>query len=378
MRVGPRTTMWALRSLAAARNTPVVGPRPVTRLSAPLVASAVLDEFVGAAFIATRPSPRDTELARMAGDLDAAVAYWDARGWIDKPVSYHREPPALRNGDVTLRPARWGAWRYDHISFPSRFRPRPDEPGATRWGVGDTVHGAVLRHGDGTDRPWLVLLHGYGMGYAGLDIHNFRAQRLHTELGVNVVLPAMPHHGPRRGNRNDQLLSFDIVQNVHNITQAAWDTRRLIGWIRSITDQPVALSGLSMGAYLTGLVSGLDDVDLAIAGIPTTDLEALLHNHAPTAVRKRARSAGSIGPNSRAAMSLVSPLAVTPRVPRDRRFIFAGLGDRMSTPEQAEQLWEHWDRPAIHWFPSGHLGCAISGDGREFATDALTRNGFAA
>lgn len=354
------------------------GSRPATRLTAPLIASAVLDEFVGAAFVAMRPHPRDTDLARMAGDLEAAVAYWRAQGWIDEPVSYHRDPPPLRTGDVTLRPARWARWSYEHISYESGFRPRPDEPGATRWGVSDTVHGAVMRHGDGTDRPWLVLLHGYGMGYAGLDIHNFRAERLHRELGLNVVLPAMPHHGPRRGHDKSELLSFDVVQNVHNITQAAWDTRRLLGWIRSITDQPVALSGLSMGAYLTGLVAGLDDVDLAIAGIPTTDLEALTRNHAPLAVRKRARSAGAIGAHSRTAMRMVSPLAVIPRVARDRRFIFAGLGDRMSTPEQAEALWEHWDRPAIHWFPSGHVGCAVSGDGREFAFDALTRHGFAA
>jgi hypothetical protein len=33
----------------------------------------------------------------------------------------------------------------------------------------------------------------------------------------------------------------------------------------------------------------------------------------------------------------------------------AGLGDRLAPPEQAELLWEHWDRCAFHWFPGNHI-----------------------
>ena len=53
---------------------------------------------------------------------------------------------------------------------------------------------------------------------------------------------------------------------------------------------------------------------------------------------------------------VVSPLAMDCLVPWDRRFIFAGLGDRMAVPAQAQALWEHWDEPSIRWFPGNHLG----------------------
>jgi hypothetical protein len=53
---------------------------------------------------------------------------------------------------------------------------------------------------------------------------------------------------------------------------------------------------------------------------------------------------------------VVSPLAMPSRVPKDCRFIFAGLGDRMAVPEQALALWEHWDRPSVRWFPGNHVG----------------------
>ena len=29
--------------------------------------------------------------------------------------------------------------------------------------------------------------------------------------------------------------------------------------------------------------------------------------------------------------------------------------DRLAPPEQAEILWNHWDRCAFHWFPGNHV-----------------------
>ena len=43
-------------------------------------------------------------------------------------------------------------------------------------------------------------------------------------------------------------------------------------------------------------------------------------------------------------------------VAHGNRYVFAGLGDRMAVPSQARDLWEHWDRPAIRWFPGNHVG----------------------
>ena len=42
-------------------------------------------------------------------------------------------------------------------------------------------------------------------------------------------------------------------------------------------------------------------------------------------------------------------------VPKDRRLIITGLGDRLAPPAQSEPLWEHWDRCALHWFPGNHI-----------------------
>ena len=375
LRVGPRTARWVVESMIDRQRD---GSRPARRISPPVVAGACLDELIGATWILTQPNPSDDEYARMTDDLDAAIEHWGAAGWLADPGSYHRDPPELEPLDASFRPARWGRrWQYEHVSYPSRFLPRPDEPGATRWGIGDIVHGAALRHGDGTEHPWIVLLHGYGMGYAGLDIVGFKATHLHRDLGLNVMIPAMPRHGPRRHHHQEGLASLDIVQTVHNLSQAVWDVRSIVRWIRATTGQPVGLMGLSLGGFMTSMVSSLEDVDLAIAGIPVVDLGSLIQNHAPRPVRTKARRVGLFGDKATSAMSLVSPLSMAPHVPADRRFIFAALGDRMTTPEQADVLWDHWDRPPIHWYHGGHIGFIWDRGVQGFIDDAIVDSGFA-
>ena len=42
-------------------------------------------------------------------------------------------------------------------------------------------------------------------------------------------------------------------------------------------------------------------------------------------------------------------------MPREGRLIVAAAADRIVPPEQPQALWEHWGRPAVHWFPGTHL-----------------------
>jgi hypothetical protein len=50
-----------------------------------------------------------------------------------------------------------------------------------------------------------------------------------------------------------------------------------------------------------------------------------------------------------------APLRHRPQVAHEGRLIVAGAADRICTPEHTRALYEHWDRPALHWFPGSHL-----------------------
>ena len=73
----------------------------------------------------------------------------------------------------------------------------------------------------------------------------------------------------------------------------------------------------------------------------------------------------------RAITHVVSPLAFTPKIPHEGRFIYAGIADRIARPDQARALWRHWDRPAIHWFQGGHILGLRDASTRKFIEQAL-------
>jgi hypothetical protein len=64
---------------------------------------------------------------------------------------------------------------------------------------------------------------------------------------------------------------------------------------------------------------------------------------------------GLAEPELRDVLRVISPLALEPKIPRDRRWIFGGVADRLVTADQVRDLWRHWEKPKIAWYPGGHL-----------------------
>ena len=144
---------------------------------------------------------------------------------------------------------------------------------------------------------------------------------------------------------------------VHGLTQAVWDIRRLIRSVREQGATSISLYGVSLGAYTVALLAGIEDgIDTVVAGIPVSDFPALFHRHSPRNIQARSIEHRIMGGEAQNVYRVVSPLAFTAKVPFDQRFIFAGYGDRLATPEQAQRLWDHWDEPQISWYSGNHVG----------------------
>ena len=375
----PRTAAFLAKSWMTSR----LGGDESSRPTVGLAAQVLLDEVLLAAMKNPRLFPSDDDYLRAGRDMAAAHAMWGERGWLDQPARYHRDPDAPMGAMVARE--RTLNVSYEHLTFPSQYEPHVGEPGRERWldyEANRTAHAWVFRHRE-PGRPWLVCVHGWGMGSSPLmDSRAFRARRLRNELGMNVLLPVLPLHGARQqpdANAGEGFMSIDLIDAVHGFTQAACDVRTAIRWIRFHDgDVPVGLYGLSLGGYVAALTAGLeDDLACVIAGIPATDIVDLYRRHSPPAVRRMARESGAIGATATAVHRVVSPLALQPKPSKDRRFLFAGIGDRMSTAAQARRLWEHWGRPQMAWYPGGHVGFFFAGSVSEFVEDALVSSGLA-
>lgn len=367
---GPRTARFAARELIGGRPAGV----PRARLTPGLISQVVMDESIMALVVGPNRFPSRTDYERVAAELADAEDLFQRRGWIDDPRSYHQAPPPLD------KPALTRGWAlgqsYERILWPSEYEPHPDIPGADRWQAFEanrTASAWLLRHDD-RPRPWVVCIHGFGTGSTFMDLFSFRAVHLHRDLGLNVAALVLPTHGPRRPSRisGEEFLGFEFMNSVHGLTQSVWDVRRLLSWVRAQDPTGIGMFGISLGGMVTSLAAAFEpDLDLTLAGIPVVDFCELIEHHAPTNLQMRSIDHHILDGTAQRVHRVVTPLHLDPVVPHGARSIFAGLGDRLVTPDQAQQLWAHWDCPEIRWFAGNHVGYLWSDTVWRFVAEAL-------
>lgn len=297
---------------------------------------------------------------RSSAELDEAVRYYETAGWLDDPHRRHEAPK--RCPDVRLERAgtRTDAGR-ELVRFDSGWTPEDGEPGAGRWRAfepNSVLPVLLLRHAGGP-RPWLVAVHGQGMGRSS-DIGLLRVRRLHQALGLNVALPVLPLHGPRAaGFAPDRQFVSNVypINNVLGLSQAVWDLRSLLFWLREAQEAPaVGVLGLSLGSYACSLLSTLEsDLACVVAVVPISDLARSLRESAPVMPSRRRLHRDLHDERSVAVHRVVSPLSGPCLVPHVRRYLVAGQADRIAPPSGAAELWRHWDEPHIEWRARGHL-----------------------
>src|SRR5215218_4925490 len=142
------------------------------------------------------------------------------------------------------------------------------------------------------------------------------------------------------------------MDTLHTGEQAIWDLRRLVWWLReSEGASAIGALGHSLGGYTVSLLASLErDLDCVVAGNPAVNPSHLFWTDA-LAIATHSLSAEGIREETfEALLRPVSPLALEPVVPLERRGIFAGVVDRVVPPVEANSLWRHWDRPRIAWY----------------------------
>jgi pimeloyl-ACP methyl ester carboxylesterase len=377
LRAAPRVGNFLFRRHQSSSTAPYADSTLSVRPTPSVALQAYLDEVLIALFHHPDLVPHPEDYAPAAVDLAVARDLFSSRGWLDDPASYHRDPPP---------PEGLRAWHgrvlglgYEHVTFESGWEMDAAEPGRDRWlshEANRTVHTWVSR-APGREHPsWLVCVHGFGMGTSAfMDLRAFRTPQLHRHA-VNVAVPVLPLHGPRASGRvrGEDLMTIDLVDSLHGISQATWDVRRVIRWLRHTQGATnIGVIGYSLGALVASLVACMeDDLSCVIAGIPVVDLPELFRRHSRPQVARLAEEHGILGPAADDVHRVISPLVLECRVPVERRYVFAGLADRMSTFDQAHRLWQHWGKPTLAAYPGGHVCFFWSGTARRLVDNAVT------
>jgi len=130
-------------------------------------------------------------------------------------------------------------------------------PVASRWAENDRVFGKLFRAGpDWQKRPSVILLHGWNAELQYRWQFPFLARQL-TGAGVNAAMFQLPYHGrrrPREPGAIQNFISYDLLHMLEATRQALADTRALLAWLAEQGSPSVGLWGVSLGAWLAGLL----------------------------------------------------------------------------------------------------------------------------
>ena len=321
---------------------------------ASIVGAAMLPRLAGAAL---HPGQLHDEDAALQFYIDLA-AQQNAQLSFPAPT----EPPRVSSRPANLL-ASWIAHGAVHnIRFNSSFRavnPALREQRAS-YVRNNVVHAQHWVHGDGP-RPTLCLIHGF-MGSAYLFNGLFFSLPWFFRSGYDVLLYTLPFHGAR-AEQNSPYSGYGYFADgmagfAEAMAQAVHDFRSVIDYLEHTGVDRIALTGMSLGGYTSALIASVDDrIQAVIPNVPVVTPEAAFDDWFPAnkLVHLGNRLAHVDKAKSDAATMFHSPLNYAPVVPKERRLIIAGLGDKLAPPQQAELLWRHWDRCAFHWFPGNHI-----------------------
>jgi pimeloyl-ACP methyl ester carboxylesterase len=366
----------------AVGQEPVPPGVPEPRMSLGMAARAAGDEFSMCGIVLTTwPLTVGSRAARIGRELEEALILFEDKGWLEDPASYHRTPPPVEKvGSGDRRHRERG---FEHLAFESSYEPWPEEPGRDRWSSYErnrTSHAWVLRH-PGEPRPWVVCVHGIRVGTPRGNLAFYRPDYLHHELGLNMLFPVLPIHGPRRISpvSGDRILSGDVMDTLHAASQAMWDIRCLLAWLRAWEDAPpVGVLGHSLGGYVAALLCCLEsEIDCVVVSNPAVDPSHLFWRNALSLATRYLKTAGVTEEKMDVLLRVVSPLAMQPLVGRERRAIFAGVADRVVPAAEADSLWRHWERPRISWYQGTHRAFLSTPEGRAFIATTLRAAGVA-
>lgn len=307
----------------------------------------MLDELVLAGFSLLNANPA---ALRPLSACEAAAEELSRLG-ID---GAHADPEPLRV--QTLRRHRIGRLAYERMTF-DHDPALPETLEAE--GLGGPARAVVhlCRHRDGP-RPWLVWMHGAGLGGAE-DLVLSRMGRIHHQLGFNVAMPVQPGHGSRR-REWPAYPDMDPLGNVAGMMRVVSEVRAVLRWAQPQANT-IVVSGISMGTPVAALVSHLESrVDAVALYTPILGLNLMIARHlgrwgtARDGHRELLQS-----PVVSKLTSVIDPLAVNPAPPPQRRLIVGAWHDRMAMREPAIALQERW-AGQLYWYDGGHVGHVFS------------------
>lgn len=237
-----------------------------------------------------------------------------------------------------------------------RLREKHEEQGRV-----NVAHARFFRH-HGGPRPTIIAVHGFMADVYALNEWFFAIPWFY-EMGCNVMIFTLPHHGHRQARfspfSGHGFFAGGLSRVNEAFGQAITDLRVMLDWLEDRHEiTQVGITGVSLGGYTSALAASVEPrLAFAVPNVPVVSIADLVLEWEPIGsfMRTAAKLSGVPIQRLRKIVAPVTPLTYEPVVPKHRLMIIGGAGDRLAPPKHSRLLWDHWKRPRMHWYPGSHL-----------------------
>lgn len=231
-------------------------------------------------------------------------------------------------------------------------------PMEAAWKENRIVHGKLYRAGENWKRkPSVVLLHGWNGELGYWRQFPYLAWRLNRR-GVNAAMFELPYHAQRKPQAPDAIRNFishDLRCMIQATQQALADARALLGWLRQQASPAVGFWGVSLGAWLAGLLACHEPAGrFTVLMTPVSRMDRAIRELAFCEPIRRSLGEASIS------FDRLNLLYHRPLMPPERILIVQSRYDLFAPSETVEELWSTWNRPEIWRLRHGHISVLMS------------------
>ena len=205
-----------------------------------------------------------------------------------------------------------------------------------------------------------VVLISHGWAHSTIRTIEYLYVRPFLRAGFSVAFVIHPLHLERTppGTYSGELVvSADLELTVDSFRQGVIDLLGAASWLRASGHRHVGVFGYSLGAYLAGIMGAIrDDWAFVVMGGPGhSPVSPIFDTPLGRNIREDLAACGMLDrAKVERAWKVISPIAFTPRVPKERILLIAGRYDRIMLPSSVRLLHRAWGRPRLQWLRRGH------------------------
>jgi hypothetical protein len=242
----------------------------------------------------------------------------------------------------------------------------------TPWLENNLVHGRLFRcvkHW--RDQPVVILLHGWNAEAGYRVLFPYLARRL-VRAGVNVAMIELPYHCQRKPRGTDAVRNFlsdDLESVVEATRQSIADIRAMLAWLTAQGCPRVGLWGISLGAWLSGLVACADArTSFGVLMTPVSRMDRVIAELDFCKPIRRRLNGTSIR------LDRLNLVAHRPRPFPDDLLIIQSAHDLFAPAETVEELWCAWNKPEMWRVMHGHISILMSAPMMERTVNWVARH----